>query len=115
MRELRRQYHDGRRHIARGGDRADRAPMTAHKLVRVNRVLSVLMDLALADGRLVGDLRWPDGVDVVAAVEEVMRVLSAAPGARRPDIAVETDAAASDETPSSDTAPAPTDRAPELQ
>ena len=107
VRELRRRYHDGRRHAGADAARGSSAPMTQHKAARVNRVLSVLMDLALADGRIAGDLRWPDGVDVVAAIEDVMRMLSAAPGARRPDIANPTDAA--------DAAPADDDRAPELQ
>ena len=59
------------------------------KLARMDHVLSTLVDsVLLADGRNAADLRWPDGVDVQAALEEVIRVLSSSTeleNSRRPD------------------------------
>jgi hypothetical protein len=57
-------------------------------------------------------LRWPEGVDVAAALEEVIRVLSVSPEvARRPDVAMEP----SVESPMESTEDLGEDRLPEFE
>ena len=74
--------------------------MSARKAAKLSRLVSVLVDFALAGGDA-GSIRWPDGVDVATAMAELIRVLEAASGGdvHAPDIASE---------------PAP-DRLPELE
>ncbi len=87
---------------------AEKPKLSARKAAKLARVFSMLVDYAFAQGADVGGLRFPDGVDVAEALEELIRVLSAAPldaASRRPDIAA--DAAAPDSPPA--------DRLPELQ
>jgi RNA polymerase sigma-70 factor (ECF subfamily) len=82
---------------------ADTPKISTRKAAKLARVFSVLLDYAFAQGADVSGLRFPDGVDVASALEELIRVLSAAPldaASRRPDIAAD--------------AP-PADRLPELQ
>jgi RNA polymerase sigma-70 factor, ECF subfamily len=87
---------------------AARPTASARKAAKLARVFSVLVDYAFSQGADVSGLRFPDGVDVASALEELIRVLSAAPldaASRRPDIAA--DGTATDAPPA--------DRLPELQ
>lgn len=82
---------------------ADAPKPSARKAAKLARVFSVLVDYAFAQGADVSGLRFPDGVNVADALQELIRVLSTVPldaASRRPDIAGD--------------AP-PADRLPELQ
>ena len=89
VREVRRKYKEASRHIREtGGTPAPK--LSRRKLARLDRVLHLLVDIAFSQGRDPAEMRWPDGVDVATALQEVIRVLSAAPPAadseRRPDL-----------------------------
>ena len=84
-RTVRRQVRESRRQASPGERR-----LAGRKAAKLARLVSVLVDYALASGGDTGAIRWPDGVDVATAMAELIRVLEAASADfRAPDIASE--------------------------
>jgi hypothetical protein len=78
IRTVRREFAKLRRGSGRAdGDRPARAPkaLRARQSAAIRQVLTLLTQVVLADGRVTGELRWPTGADVEAALSEVIRVL----------------------------------------
>jgi RNA polymerase sigma-70 factor (ECF subfamily) len=98
VRALRKQYQAARNATPKAKRLSSRAT------ARMNRLISLLVDLALSQGRArAGDLRWPDGVDPTTALKDVIGVLSSSSAAPRlPDGADEASATPSN---ASDTVP----------
>ncbi len=94
VRSVKQRYRELRRTLREAGAldsvSAAAAARPRAKGPSVNRLIGMLVDVVLADGRPTASLRWPDGVDVGAALSEVIRVLGTGPvpGAERlPDVA----------------------------
>jgi len=119
VRTLRKQYQAVRRATPK------QLRLSSRAAARINRLMSMLVDLATADARATAnDVRWPDGVDPTTALQEVMRVLATMPQTatpRVPDAAPPTnDASIDPQTPAAPTADpatpsAPSARTPELR
>jgi hypothetical protein len=96
VRALRKQYQ-----VAQRAEPKARRLSSAAK-AKMNRLLAMLVDFALADGKATADqLRWPEGVDPTTALQDVIRVLSAAPTVVTPP----TDAPVDETPPADETAP----------
>jgi RNA polymerase sigma-70 factor (ECF subfamily) len=79
-RRLKKQYRTTRKRLRRAALDQDQAAIhyesaVAAKVRTAQHVLRLLVDVVLADGREAGDLLWPDGADVTAALEDVVSVL----------------------------------------
>jgi len=72
-RAVKRQVREWRRQAAPGTPR-----ISARRAAKLQRLLDVLVDYALASGASTDGLRWPDGVDVASALQDLIRVLSSA-------------------------------------
>jgi len=57
----------------------DAPRISARRAARLQRLISVLLEYALANGASTDGLRWPDGVDVASALQDLIRVLSSVP------------------------------------
>jgi len=95
-RRLKKQYRATRKRLRRAALNANEVEIThevahAAKVRTAQYVLRLLMDVVLVDGRQAGDLVWPEGADVTAALEDVVSVL----GTLVPDGAVSDPAAIS--------------------
>lgn len=91
VRTLKREVRRFRGEPDAGGER-----MSRRKAARLGRVLASFVGYALAGESVPGQIRWPDGIDVTAALQDLIRVLAAAQAdaaARRPDLAEAEDAA----------------------
>jgi RNA polymerase sigma-70 factor (ECF subfamily) len=72
-RAVKRQVREWRRTAAPGTPR-----ISARRAAKLQRLLAVLLDYALANGAPTDGLRWPDGVDVASALQDLIRVLTSA-------------------------------------
>jgi RNA polymerase sigma-70 factor (ECF subfamily) len=57
----------------------DAPRISARRAARLQRLIAVLLEYALANGSSTDDLRWPDGVDVASALQDLIRVLTSVP------------------------------------
>jgi RNA polymerase sigma-70 factor (ECF subfamily) len=72
-RAVKRQVREWRNRTSAGGTQ-----LSPRRAAKLQRILAVLLQYALADGGAEG-VRWPDGVDVASALQDLMRVLAAPP------------------------------------
>lgn len=77
---LRKAYRKARRRLRRAAvnENAEAVAVETARAAQVavaQQVLKLLLNVVLADGRTAGELTWPDGADVTAALEDVVSTL----------------------------------------